>query len=108
MSDDAPQHEDFVDAPSTTRKRERGKNAKIDREAALAEMLGTKQGRALLSWILHDLCGLYAPTANAAFDANGQHFREGARAVGLMLHQAALDVAPDQYLVLISENLRKQ
>ncbi len=101
-------HADFVDGPKGERKRTRAKDVQKLRDEALCAVLATQHGRALMAWLLHELCGLYRPTANAAFDPQALHFREGSRAVGLVLHDRIMDVAPDQYLVLMSEHLRKQ
>lgn len=76
-----------------------------ERAETLALLLSTENGRRLFAWIVHDLCGLYRPVANAAFDAQALHFREGARAVGQVLHDYALQNVRGQYIVLLGENL---
>lgn len=73
----------------------------------LRKLLGTTAGRRLFARIVHDYCGLYRPVANAAFDAQALHFREGGRAVGLLLHELALQHAKPQYMVLMSETIGK-
>lgn len=79
----------------------------IQRERAetLNELLSTEKGRRFFAWIVHELCGLYRPVANQAFDAQALHFREGHRAVGQVLHDYALQEARGQYIVLLGENL---
>lgn len=78
-----------------------------ERADVLRDLLSTTQGRRWFAWLLHDLCGLYRPVANAAFDPHSLHFREGSRAVGQVLHDMALREAHDRYIVLLSETLHK-
>lgn len=84
------------------------KFAAKERAEALREMLSTKQGRSLFSFIVHDLGGLYRPVANAAFDPHALHFREGQRAVGQVLHDLALQEARQSYMLLLAEHLSKK
>lgn len=76
-----------------------------ERGDVLRELLSTPQGRRFYAWIIHELCGLYRPVANQAFDAQALHFREGHRAVGQVLHDYALQEARAQYIVLLGEAL---
>lgn len=100
--------EGVPDLTDPVAQRETRKNIRLaekDRAEALRQMLSTKQGRSLYSYIMHDLAGLYRPVANMAFDANALHFREGQRAVGQVLHDLALQEAKQSYMLLLAENL---
>jgi hypothetical protein len=76
-----------------------------ERSEALRDMLSTKKGRKLYSYIMHDLSGLYRPVANMAFCPNALHFKEGQRAIGQVLHDLALQEAKESYMLLLAENL---
>ena len=92
--------------PKALKKQRRKRVAEADEEAeVIRSILSTKQGRRWYARLIHETFGLYQITANAAFDANGQHFKEGARAVGLTLHNKALQASRDQYMVLLTETL---
>jgi len=116
MSDTEEQLEDVLpegvpDLTDPVAQRETAKSIKLaarERAEALREMLSTKKGRSLYSYIIHDLAGLYRPVANAAFDPNALHFREGQRAIGQVLHDLALQEAKQSYMVLLAENLSKK
>lgn len=91
--------------------RKRKQKVKMDdekRNAFLAHVLANDHGRAWLAWLIHEVCGLYAGTENAAFDTNSVHFKEGARAVALILQNAALSASPDNYILLIKEHLKPE
>lgn len=94
--------------PRTQREvKKRARQLERERADVLNDLLSTTQGRRFFAWLLHDLCGVYRPVANAAFDAQALHFREGHRAVGIALHDFALREAPAQYIVLLGEALPK-
>ena len=96
---------DLTSAKSQREAKKRARQAERERSDVLRELLSTTQGRRFFAWLLHDTCGLYRPVANAAFDPHALHFREGARAVGQVLHDFALQEAPAQYIVLLGEAL---
>lgn len=97
----------LVDAKSQRDRKQRAKGVAEERAAVLAALLSTPAGRRWYAWLLHEVCGLYRPVANAAFDAQGLHYREGARAVGQILHENALRDVKNQYIVLLAENLNQ-
>lgn len=76
------------------------------RQNALRTVLASKEGRHLLRHILFGYCGLHSISANAAYDPNGLHFKEGARNVGLLLLKDCEVVDPVQLSVLMSEQLQ--
>lgn len=86
------------------------KRRKETRDHADAEVLrvilSTTQGRDWYMRLLQEVCGLHNVTANAAFDPNALHYREGARAVGLHLHREALRLVKQPYMVALAEHLR--
>lgn len=98
---------DAGDEEQVAKRARRARNVEQDRKTAINEWLSTKQGRELFGHIIHELCGLYDPI-NAAGSASFVHFQEGARSVGIYLHEMALDAAPDQYMVLLRENILKR
>jgi hypothetical protein len=103
--------EGVPDLTDPVSQRETSKSIKLaarERADALRDLLSTKRGRNLYSYIIHDLAGLYRPVANAAFDPNALHFREGQRAVGQVLHDLALQEAKQSYMVLLAETLSKK
>ena len=91
---------------SIRKRRQQQKVVEQRRDAMLASILSAPHGRAWLAWLIHDVCGLYGATENAAYDTNGLHFKEGARAVGLLLHEEAMRAAPEHYILLMAENLK--
>lgn len=110
--DPTDDHEGAVDGPASDPVQVRGRRVKAkmldeQRAAVLQQIMSTAPGRELMSHILHEVCGLYRTTANAAFDPHGQHWREGARAVGLELHNMLVRHAGKQYMVLIGEHFDK-
>jgi hypothetical protein len=80
------------------------RDREIEDADVVKALLSTPAGRRWYARLLHDVCGIYQPV-NARFATEGVHFQQGARAVGLFYHKHALQVAPDQYMVLLSENL---
>lgn len=78
------------------------------RKRALSALLATEEGREFLGWFMFDVCGLMAPTANAAFDGNALFFREGARNAALTVQNEMLRLVKPQYMVFISETLHKR
>lgn len=96
---------DLTDPKAQRETKKRLRHIQRERSDVLRDLLSTPQGRRLFAWLLHDLCGLYRPVANAAFDPHALHFREGHRAVGQILHDLALREARAQYMVLLNENL---
>ena len=96
---------DLTDAKAQRETKKRKRQIERQRADVLRELLSTPQGRDFYAWIIHDLCGLYRPVANAAFDAQALHFREGHRAVGQVLHDYALQEARGPYIVLLGEAL---
>lgn len=98
---------DLSDPVAQRERKKRLKHLERERAEVLRALLSTPAGRRLFAWLVHDICGLYRPVANAAFDAQALHFREGSRAVGQVLHDQALRDARDQYMVLLSETLPK-
>ncbi len=96
---------DLTDAKAQRETKKRKRQIERQRADTLRELLSTPQGRDFYAWIIHDLCGLYRPVANAAFDAQALHFREGHRAVGQVLHDYALREARGPYIVLLGEAL---
>lgn len=89
------------------RKQKRDLSLKDAQDAAVLEaLLSTEDGRRWFMWLLQEVCGLTATVANAAFDPHGLHFREGARNVGLTLHQQALRLAKAPYMVAVRDHLR--
>lgn len=96
---------DLTDPKAQRETKKRLRQVQRERGDVLRELLSTPQGRRFYAWIIHDLCGLYRPVANAAFDAQALHFREGHRAVGQVLHDYALQEARAQYIVLLGEAL---
>ncbi len=94
--------------PTAIRDRKRRiKDLEEERAKVLLALLATPAGRRFYAWMLHDVCGLYRTVANQAYDPHGLHYREGARAVGQILHETALKHGRQQYLVLLSENLNQ-
>lgn len=96
---------DLTDAKAQRETKKRQRQIARERGDVLRELLSTPQGRRFYAWIIHELCGLYRPVANAAFDAQALHFREGHRAVGQVLHDYALQEARGPYIVLLGEAL---
>lgn len=96
---------DLTDAKAQRETKKRQRQIARERGDVLRELLSTPQGRSFYAWIIHELCGLYRPVANAAFDAQALHFREGHRAVGQVLHDYALQEARGPYIVLLGEAL---
>lgn len=111
--DDTPDSEDrrvegvpdLTDPKAQRETKKRLRQLARERGDVLRELLSTPQGRRFFAWIIHDLCGLYRPVANQAFDAQALHFREGHRAVGQVLHDLALQEARAPYIVLLGEAL---
>jgi hypothetical protein len=102
-----PEQPNAADPVAVKKARLTDKRLREERARVLQNLLANPEGRRFFAHILHDVCGMYVPTANRAFDPYGQHFREGSRAVGLVLHQMALQHAGPQYMVVLHENLIK-
>lgn len=98
---------DLTDSTAQRRRRQKHDDAEKERAAVLTAILATPAGRRWYAYLLHDVCGLYRPVANAAFDAQALHYREGARAVGQHLHEMALRHSRQPYIVLLAENLNQ-
>ena len=87
------------------------KVAKADqlRVETLQAMLSTPAGRALLAWVLFELCGFTQSTVSASPTAEGLHasnlFRAGQRDVALKLHQVLRRADSSGYIVLLREHL---
>lgn len=86
----------------------RKRDIQRQRGDVLRQLVSTEAGREFVAYILHEVCGLYRPTANAAFDANSLYYREGARAVGLVLMEMLVREAKPQYMALVSENIHNR
>ncbi len=102
--DEGPETEDTPERAESAKRRQ--KRVAEDRQRAMRELMATKHGRELLSFWMHDMCGVYKPV-NAAYGTEGVHFYQGARSVGLTIRELALQSAPDQYMVLLAENVIK-
>ena len=81
---------------TTAQQRER------DIAAGLGETLATKQGRALVHWLLTE-CGIYS----TSFTGNSTtFFNEGKRQIGLQVLARVTKDHPDAYLTMLKEGAR--
>lgn len=86
-------------------KAEDRRRARMDE--VLRKLLNDPDGREWLADLLYGKCKLFTVTASADFDPHAAHFREGARAVGLLIHEQALRADLTQYMVLQVEHFGK-
>lgn len=86
----------------------RAKKASDNKDhAVLRQVLGTKDGRALAYRIIYAHCGVDAPALHAEFNQGFSLFREGQRSVGIVLRDMMLLAARENFLLMLSENLKE-
>ena len=92
----------------------KGRNKKISqtesaRREVVQKLMGFRQGRAFIYWLMADKCHFWLPSTcinpvAGAFDPLGTIFNEGARSVGIALHDILSVTSPDDYLKMIRES----
>lgn len=94
--------------------RRRAKKAKVaeekrlDRNRKVIEgLLSSEDGRAWFAELLFIRCGLFINSENVEHHTQTVHYVNGMRAVGLGLHEEALQLVKPQYMVLLGEHLHK-
>lgn len=83
----------------------RNEERKARLEAGIRAVIGTPEGRLVLTWIAEELAGV----ARASFTASGSEtsFREGKRSVGIALNAALLQLTPNEFAVLQREHVER-
>lgn len=111
-ADEPPGPSDPIDTESRgQRSAAEKKQARIEEQRieVLKAMLSQPAGRALLAYVLFDLCGFTASTIGQAVSAEGVHtsnlFRAGQRDVALKLHQMLRRADKPAYTVLLTEHI---
>jgi hypothetical protein len=111
--DDLPQAEGDDAAPNASteegvqRQRKSARQRAKEQQAVIANLLSSAGGRRFYHDIVFRLCAINEPLTNPTLNNDYTLFREGARQVGLDLQNRALQAAPEQYMVLLAENLHK-
>jgi hypothetical protein len=86
-------------------KRRKKKDADSKEANGIKYILANEDARRWLAYLLVDTCSLFQPIQNQAHDSNALHWREGARQVGLSIHEQCLAADPAGYMKLLSEKL---
>lgn len=92
--------DNVADGKAVDEKRKRTKREDRERQDALRALMGTKQGRSWLWWLL-EKCHVN----HTSFDVNPSlmAFREGERNIGLIVTAEAIAASPGLYLKMREE-----
>jgi len=72
---------------------------------AMSDLLATVNGRLLLRTILFHWCGVDSEVVNAAYDANGLHWKMGARSAGMLIKAHCIAANREQFIRLMTEEI---
>ena len=72
---------------------------------AMSDLLATVNGRLLLRTILFTTCAIDSEVVNAAYDANGLHWKMGARSAGLLIRARCIAANREQFARLLVEEM---
>ena len=100
MTDEvSPEPFNAADVQAVAERKRKADRSETKRLAALRTVMGTKEGRRYVWWLL-DQCGVF----RTSFTGNSTtFFNEGQRNVGLILMGDVNAACPEQYLVMINE-----
>ncbi len=89
-------------------KKRRREHEQAKEAIGLKNIMASRESAAWLEYLLFDICGLMAPTENAAFDTNALHFKEGARNVALLVQDQCINADAGLYVAMLQRRMVKE